>query len=150
MPWNPEQKPAAERADFIELVQRRDCTFTVACRHFGISRKTGYKWLHRATAPQPQPLRDRSRRPHHCPNRTPPDLEQADLRLRDYSWGGAQDGHGRQRGDVSWRGYDLLVGAGLQGERVGVEERPGEVVLSYAHRVLRRIPTAKLQKGRFI
>ena len=34
-----------------------------------------------------------------------------------------------QKGEISWRGYELLVGAGLYGERVGLEERDGEVNL---------------------
>jgi transposase InsO family protein len=88
MPWNPELGLAAERADFVESLLCRDCSFSQACRHFGISRKTGYKWLGRATQDQPQPLRDRSRRPLHHPNRTPEAVERTILAVHDdYSWG---------------------------------------------------------------
>jgi transposase InsO family protein len=88
VPWSQDQESAAERADFIELLLRRDCPMAQACRHFGISRKTGYKWLHRATQPRPQPLRDRSRRPRTHPNQTPPEQERAILQAHDdFSWG---------------------------------------------------------------
>ena len=36
-----------------------------------------------------------------------------------------------QRGEVSWRGYELMVGAGLTGETVGVEQHGPEVVLTF-------------------
>lgn len=88
MPWNSDQDLADERADFLEVVLRRPCSFTHICRHFGISRKTGYKWLGRASADQPQPLRDRSRRPHRCPRQTAPAVEQAVVQVHeDFSWG---------------------------------------------------------------
>ena len=88
MPWNPDQESADERADFIELLLRRDCSFSQACRDFGVSRKTGYKWLHRASADQPQPLRDRSRRPHTCPGQTPEAQQRSILQVHDdYAWG---------------------------------------------------------------
>jgi transposase InsO family protein len=88
MPWDPDHLLAAQRADLVELLLRRDCSVAKACLHFGISRKTAYKWLHRATQEQPQPLRDRSRRPHHCPHQTPEPIERSILQLHDdYAWG---------------------------------------------------------------
>jgi transposase InsO family protein len=88
MPWDPDQPLPAQRADLVELVLRRDCPVTKACLDFGVSRKTAYKWLHRATQPQPQPLRDRSRRPHRCPTQTPEPTERSILQVHDdYAWG---------------------------------------------------------------
>ena len=88
MPWDTQVPLPDQRADFVTLLLRRACSFTQACRRFGISRKTGYKWLGRATREQPQPLRDRSRRPQHCPRRTDRDTEQTILRVRDaHAWG---------------------------------------------------------------
>jgi transposase InsO family protein len=88
MPWDPDQALPAQRADLVELMLRRDCSVTKACQHFGISRKTAYKWLHRATQEQPQPLRDRSRRPQHSPNQTPAPTERSILQVHDdYAWG---------------------------------------------------------------
>src|SRR4051812_38142489 len=88
MPWNPQQPLAEQRADFLALLQGRTCTFAQACQQFNISRKTGYKWRGRATCEQPQPLRDRSRRPHTCPHQTAADLERTILEVHDsYAWG---------------------------------------------------------------
>jgi transposase-like protein len=107
MPWDPEQALPAQRADLVELLLRRDCSVTEACRHFGISRKTAYKWLHRATQERPRPLRDRSRRPHHCPNQTPEPIERAIVQLHDdYAWGARKIhaylcNHGRPVGSAS-------------------------------------------------
>jgi len=40
------------------------------CKRFGISRKTGYKWLKRYREAKESGLRDRSRRPQHAPERS--------------------------------------------------------------------------------
>jgi transposase InsO family protein len=59
-----------------------------ACRRFGISRKTGHKWLRRFDEDSAQVLADRSRRPHFSPRRTAQDVEQAILKVRDdFGWG---------------------------------------------------------------
>jgi hypothetical protein len=42
---------------------------TELCTRYGISRKTGYKWLARFDEAGQQGLWDRSRAPHHCPHR---------------------------------------------------------------------------------
>jgi len=54
------------------------------------------------------------------------------------------------RGDVSWRGYRLLVGAGLEGEWVRLEERGHELAVFYAWKQLRCLPLAALTKGRLL
>ena len=63
------------------------------CRAFGISRKTGYKWLARAATGEA--LTDRSRRPHTSPRQTTPDLEAQVLALRQQhpAWGGRKVHH---------------------------------------------------------
>jgi hypothetical protein len=61
---------------------------TEACRKYGVSRKTGYKWLRRYRAEPDVGLRDRSRRPQHSPGRTTDTIEQAVLAVRDrFGWG---------------------------------------------------------------
>jgi transposase InsO family protein len=52
------------------------------CRRFGISRKTGYKWLGRFAEEGELGLLERSRAPASHPNATPEDLEAALVRLR--------------------------------------------------------------------
>ena len=56
----------------------------------------------------------------------------------------------RNRGDSSWHGYRLLVGAGLEGESVRLEERDYEVVVFYAWRPIRSLPMTDLVKGRLL
>jgi transposase InsO family protein len=88
VPWNLTAPLASQRADFLALLSDRSCPFAEACRRFGISRATGYKWRGRASSPRPQPLVDRSRRPHTCPRQTPADIEAAILAAHDaYGWG---------------------------------------------------------------
>ena len=50
-------------------------------------------------------------------------------------------------GDVRWRGYRILVGRGVAGERVGVEEADREVVVRYAGAVVRRLRLAECRRG---
>lgn len=59
-------------------------------RRFGISPTTGYKWLARvADEGQTRGVRDRSRRPHTSPGRTPLPVVDAVIALRiAYGWGG--------------------------------------------------------------
>jgi transposase InsO family protein len=54
-----------ERVRFVEAVQRSEAPMGELCARFGVSRKTGYKWLARADAGEA--LTDRSRRPHASP-----------------------------------------------------------------------------------
>lgn len=62
------------------------------CRQFGISRKTGYKWLKRyRQAGSLTALQDRSRRPRRSPRRTSKPLEERILELR------APDGWGARK-----------------------------------------------------
>jgi hypothetical protein len=53
-------------------------------------------------------------------------------------------------GDVSWRGYRILVGAGLTGERVRVEDRGQEVAVFYCWKQVRCLTVAQLVKGKML
>lgn len=70
MPWT-ETDPMTERHKFILAYQQDLFSMTELCQRFGISRKTGYKWLARYREGGLEALRDRSRAPKHCPHRTP-------------------------------------------------------------------------------
>jgi transposase-like protein len=50
-------------------------------------------------------------------------------------------------GDVRWRGYRLLAGRGIVGEYVRIEERDGEVAVSYADHRVRCVATELLRPG---
>src|SRR3990172_6731093 len=70
MPWR-QVDPMSERHRFITDARRRIASFAELCTHYGISRKTGYKWLGRAEAQGSAHLAEHSRRPHTCPHATP-------------------------------------------------------------------------------
>jgi len=65
-----------------EFAQAAMCcsNFSALCREFGITRRTGRKWVERYELHQP--LTDRSRRPHTTPTRTSENVEQRILALR--------------------------------------------------------------------
>ena len=55
------------RAEFVLVASGPDASKSAACRQFGISRKTGYKWLRRCEELGLAGLSDRSRRPRTSP-----------------------------------------------------------------------------------
>jgi len=89
MPWK-EAKLMSLRTEFIILVEKVDTNFSQLCRQFGISRKTGYKWLKRFREGGKAALVNQSRRPHHSPNRTPTGVEDLvkETRTEHPAWGG--------------------------------------------------------------
>lgn len=80
MPWQ-ETGPMEERMQFIALYETQEYAVAELCRHFGISRKTGYKWIHRWQARGPAGLAELSRAPSHQAQATPPEIEAAILAL---------------------------------------------------------------------
>lgn len=77
-----------QREEFVERAKSGQQTMAALCREYGISRKTGYKWLNRAELGQR--LCDQSRRPHRQPSKTAPEIEQRiiDTRKENPTWGG--------------------------------------------------------------
>lgn len=88
MPWQ-EVSTMSLRQEFVMLASRGGANHTLLCRRFGISRKTGYKWLERFRAEGVPALAEQSRRPRRSPTRTSQAVEQALLSLRDAhpAWG---------------------------------------------------------------
>lgn len=88
MPWYKETV-MSQRREFIGLIES-SVKVSDACRRFGISRRTGYKWLGRFEAEGEEALEDRSRRPLWSPNKTPAEVEQMILGARKAhpAWGG--------------------------------------------------------------
>ena len=62
--------PMDERLRFIYEAQLNLWTITELCKRYGISRKTGYKWLDRFDQQGLDGMAERSRAPKHCPHRT--------------------------------------------------------------------------------
>lgn len=76
------------REEFVALASKSERNMAELCRRFGISRKTGYKWLQRASTGVS--LASRSTRPRTSPTRTSEAMERAVLavRLEHDTWGG--------------------------------------------------------------
>ncbi|NJD59387.1 MAG: IS481 family transposase [Anaerolineae bacterium] len=89
MPWK-EITTMSARTEFIEDAKSDDANISQLCRQYGISRKTGYKWLKREQKFGLAGLVDKSRRPHHSPNRTAAMIESQvlEVRKKHRAWGG--------------------------------------------------------------
>lgn len=99
MPWK-EATPMSGREEFVGLAALENANKRALCRQYSISPKTGYKWIGRALEGE-EGFRDRSRRPHHSPSQTDPELEGLILALRDEEpvWGPRKIGT-----ILEWRG----------------------------------------------
>jgi transposase InsO family protein len=72
-----------ERARLVALCDEGVYTVAELCHRFGISRKTGYKWLARFHQEGVHGLQDRSRAPQSCPHRTSKKVETALVQARE-------------------------------------------------------------------
>jgi len=88
MPWS-QTTPMHERTLFIADHLRGTHSVVELCAEYGVSRKTGYKWIDRYIRRGPAGLEDRSRRPRSAPNATAPIVVDAllELRRRHPTWG---------------------------------------------------------------
>lgn len=88
MPWS-ETSPMRERTRFVMEREEGYFTITELCERFGVSRKTGYKWLERFEEEGPVGLEDRPRIAHHIPHRTDAGLVERLIafRRRHPDWG---------------------------------------------------------------
>jgi len=89
MPWS-QTSPMDQRPQFIADYLRQVLSVTELCELYGVSRKTGYKWIERNLRQGPAGLEERSRRPLQSPNRTAEEIVAAILEARRChpSWGG--------------------------------------------------------------
>jgi len=83
MPWN-RTDVLEERFRFIEeWKSEADWTLAELCDYFGVTRKTGYKWLERYESGGMEGLRDQSRAPHRHPNALEEGVEKRVLGVRE-------------------------------------------------------------------
>lgn len=87
MPWKASAMSELRLA-FVHQVATLRVPMSRACVQFGISRKTGYKWLQRFQMQPTGPLLEQSRRPKNSPARASDEQEQRVLEVRrQYGWG---------------------------------------------------------------
>jgi transposase InsO family protein len=79
------------RLEFVKFATQEGANRRALCRQYGISPKTGYKWIRRFEQGDAV-LGDRSRRPTHSPTRTAAELEArvVDVREEHPAWGAAK------------------------------------------------------------
>ncbi len=103
MPWK-ETDVRQERISFVVAALAGRETMAQLCRSYGISRKTGYKWLARyREVGDLGLLEEHSRRPHSSPRRVPDWIEQRVLAVR------AIEGSGGRKiaKQLSWEGIRI-------------------------------------------
>lgn len=88
MPWT-EVSPMQERMRFVIEAELTCCSFSELCRRYGISRKTGYKWLNRYKSGGIQAMVEHQRRPKTSPTQVDPQIAARvlELRRRHPRWG---------------------------------------------------------------
>ena len=138
MPWK-RTDPMEERLRFVMEAESDVFEMDELCQRYGVSRKTGYKWLQRYRQEGVAGLQDRSRAPLKCPHRTPEAIADVLIegRRRHPHWGaekvveklsqlasatrrgGSPRGsYGRLQGRISDPGSTLLLSAD--------DRRPGQ------------------------
>lgn len=77
------------KEEFVIQAQKGTQSFSSLCRDYGISRKTGYKWLDRFTEDGIDGLRDQSTRPASSPEKLPEEIVCKLVRLKQdhLTWG---------------------------------------------------------------
>lgn len=88
MPWK-ESSPVDQKTQFISEYLRHTISVAELCRRYGVSRKTGYKWIDRYETDGPSGLDNRSRRPIASPSRMPVSVADAIIAARRHHphWG---------------------------------------------------------------
>jgi len=78
-----------QRIEFVARAVSQEKTVSELCQEYGVSRPTGYLWIGRYREERSfAALREKSRRPHHSPRRTPGWVEQQVLQKRvAHGWG---------------------------------------------------------------
>jgi transposase len=89
MPWS-ERKIMDLREEFAYLASKEECSMSLLCRRYGISRKTGYKWLTRYNEKGSSGLEDRPRKPKLSPQKISQAMVDKVIEIRDRHprWGG--------------------------------------------------------------
>ncbi len=89
MPWK-ENTTMSQRQEFVQEALKENTNIRALCREYGITPRTGYKWIERYREQGEAGLYERSRCPKHSPQKSSPMREEAVLKMRDThpAWGG--------------------------------------------------------------
>lgn len=134
MPWK-EHGVLKEREDFIEDYNSAEWNFAELCRFYGVTRKTGYKWVGRYEAQGWQGLEELSRAPQRHPNQVSEKVRKAvlEIRGRHPHWGAA-----KIRVELSSRKWN---------ERVPAESTLGEILRRASVTVPRKVRRRNRNEG---
>ena len=88
MPWQT-MDVEEQKVRFVVAATRQEKSFSALCQEFGISRPTGCLWRKRYQEAGLAGIAEHSRRPQQSPTRTPAELEQrvVQMRQRYPDWG---------------------------------------------------------------
>lgn len=88
MPWRA-TRPMDQRAEFVLKAEQREVPFRELCEEFGVSPKTGYKWVERFRAGGIAALHDLSTKPRSSPTGLPEDVvcRMVELKVAHRHWG---------------------------------------------------------------
>jgi transposase InsO family protein len=132
MAWQ-ERTVMTQRQEFVAFAGQEGANIAALCLSFGISRKTGYKWLARAA--RGEPLTDRSRQPQTSPWRTTAEIEARVLALRAAHpvWGGRKLHHALARQGMVQPPAPSTITAILRRHGVLTPEPPPRDFLRFEH-----------------
>src|SRR5262245_14842502 len=127
MPWR-ELSPVEQRAEFVQEFASGLFTMTELATQYGISRKTGYKWVAEYDAHGLAGLQDRSRRPHHSPHASDETLiaQLLAIRRRRPRWGPKKllTVAERRYGPAAWPARSTLAGLLKRRGLINPQRRP--------------------------
>lgn len=83
------KKVEDQRKELVQLYFESDLSMSDICKKFGVSRKTGYKWIHRFNETGVEGLKDLSKAPFHPQRIYPKEVidQLLDLKMKFSKWG---------------------------------------------------------------
>jgi len=114
MPWT-ETCVMEQRAKFIIDVLEGNYSMAELCEYYGISRKTGYKWLDRYRQGGLEALQNLSRSPHHHPHQISQRVRESILAVKKRfpKWGAPKIRSRLERIHPDWISYPAISTIGL-------------------------------------
>jgi len=114
MPWT-ETCVMEQRAKFIIDILEGSYSMTELCEYYGISRKTGYKWIQRYEQGGFDAIRDLSRAPHCHPHQISHQVKESILTVKKRfpKWGAPKIRSRLERIHPDWNNYPAISTIGL-------------------------------------